>query len=876
MAEGSFEKKPRPILRPIFFLLLGLHALAVFLFTRGFLLTRTELSSYSHCHDLPSPNPSPSPPPPPPPPPTPRTPRDRDRDRDRDPPPPPRCWTRPAIDRLVVIVFDALRFDFVAPSTFFEEKKPWMDKLRVLHKLASDEGSSARIFKAIADPPTTSLQRLKLVKNGKRVLMMGDDTWMQLFPEHFEESHPYPSFNVKDLDTVDNGILEHLLPSLYKDDWDVLIAHFLGVDHAGHIFGVDSTPMIKKLDQYNSILEDGEKLCVGTMQQLDFAVTMAALLGVPFPFGSIGRVNPELYALSAGTWDRQRTDAENCKLQSDLEAWMQNYANVLCINCWQVKRYIDLYSATSIIGFSADDLHFVTDLYERALANCSSNTKASCLFGTGVPKEIQDYSVSILQSQIDAYSHFLESVAKLARSAWTEFDLLLMGIGLGILLLSIIIHILAATWVHILFQSYLKEQGIPGLSYRYFLAFLLVAIRAASFLSNSYILAEGRVANFLLGTTGIMNLWRSVEKGDLKKDEFAFLLLNIIIRFGIGFGLSKQTGGSSYLVSDSLKFVGINEGHLRWLVLEIFPIAFLSLLFVFLLKCIAHVDMSIYMKYFTIMGTVLSYVLIATHWASESILIFISPAFQGIGRNLAPRLVYAIGFGILGLSVLSRILDMKERMTVSERLTNSTVPMLSAWSPTILILLGKQGPFVAFVCIAGAWCIISSSKKFLSGTKSGTLGGLAVDPISVTQWSLLAVCLFYLTGHWCTFDGLRYGAAFIGFDHFNIIRQGILLSIDTFGVSHILPILGLPFIVALQYHDSKKGELKDAILLNLSQVFLIYGLITAITTTFTVLCATIQRRHLMVWGLFAPKYVFDAIGLLVTDALICLAVLYYY
>lgn len=30
------------------------------------------------------------------------------------------------------------------------------------------------------------------------------------------------------------------------------------------------------------------------------------------------------------------------------------------------------------------------------------------------------------------------------------------------------------------------------------------------------------------------------------------------------------------------------------------------------------------------------------------------------------------------------------------------------------------------------------------------------------------------------------------------------------------------------------------------QVFLIYGLITAITTTFTVLCATIQRRHLMV------------------------------
>ena len=28
---------------------------------------------------------------------------------------------------------------------------------------------------------------------------------------------------------VDNGVIEHLLPSLHGNDWDVLIAHFLGV-----------------------------------------------------------------------------------------------------------------------------------------------------------------------------------------------------------------------------------------------------------------------------------------------------------------------------------------------------------------------------------------------------------------------------------------------------------------------------------------------------------------------------------------------------------------------------------------------------------------------------------------------------------------------
>lgn len=262
-----------------------------------------------------------------------------------------------------------------------------MDRLPVLKKQAYSEGSLARIFKAIADPPTTSLQRLKglttgglptfidvgnsfgapaivednfikqLVQNEKRVVMMGDDTWIQLFPHHFNKSYPYPSFNVKDLHTVDNGCIEHLVPTLQEEDWDVLIAHFLGVDHAGHIFGVDSSQMIEKLDQYNTVLEevigfleshsgpgdihentlllvmgdhgqtlngdhgggspeevetsifaksfrkfppsipfefeassctedlDGMKMCTNSIYQLDFAVTMSALLGIPFPFG---------------------------------------------------------------------------------------------------------------------------------------------------------------------------------------------------------------------------------------------------------------------------------------------------------------------------------------------------------------------------------------------------------------------------------------------------------------------------------------------------------------------------------------------------------------------------------------------------------------
>lgn len=42
------------------------------------------------------------------------------------------------------------------------EPQPWMDKLRVLQRLTEEERNSARIFKFVADPPTTTLQRLKV------------------------------------------------------------------------------------------------------------------------------------------------------------------------------------------------------------------------------------------------------------------------------------------------------------------------------------------------------------------------------------------------------------------------------------------------------------------------------------------------------------------------------------------------------------------------------------------------------------------------------------------------------------------------------------------------------------------------------------------
>jgi phosphatidylinositol glycan class O len=59
------------------------------------------------------------------------------------------------------------------------------------------------------------------------------------------------------LHTLDNDVIENLIPMLdNKDlDWGFLIAHFLGVDHAGHRYGPNHIAMEDKLKQMNTILK---------------------------------------------------------------------------------------------------------------------------------------------------------------------------------------------------------------------------------------------------------------------------------------------------------------------------------------------------------------------------------------------------------------------------------------------------------------------------------------------------------------------------------------------------------------------------------------------------------------------------------------------
>ncbi len=201
------------------------------------------------------------------------------------------CWHPKSFDKAVIILVDALRYDFTVPfrpQSGDEQPHHFHNALPVLYETAVQSPHNAFLRPFIADPPTTTLQRLKglttgslptlidagsnfagtaidednlieqLFLAGKKVVHLGDDTWHSLFPGYFEPNltRPYDSFNVWDLHTLDNGVNEHIFPLLEPDmtgRWDVLIGHYLGVDHAGHRYGPDHPAMTDKLQQMDGV-----------------------------------------------------------------------------------------------------------------------------------------------------------------------------------------------------------------------------------------------------------------------------------------------------------------------------------------------------------------------------------------------------------------------------------------------------------------------------------------------------------------------------------------------------------------------------------------------------------------------------------------------
>lgn len=148
------------------------------------------------------------------------------------------------ITKTVLIVIDALRLDF-AQHKF----------MPLTSKLTNTNGC---FWKVSVETPTVTLPRIKALTTGsipqfidivvnlanaqalqdtlihsalrknKKIVFYGDDTWLKLFPNTFTRFEGTNSFFVRDFKEVDDNVTRNVDLELQRDDWDILILHYLG------------------------------------------------------------------------------------------------------------------------------------------------------------------------------------------------------------------------------------------------------------------------------------------------------------------------------------------------------------------------------------------------------------------------------------------------------------------------------------------------------------------------------------------------------------------------------------------------------------------------------------------------------------------------
>ncbi|KAK8114865.1 GPI ethanolamine phosphate transferase 3 [Apiospora kogelbergensis] len=449
-----------------------IHVVGIVLFTGGFLLTRLVLDEKSECSVPPI---------------EPLTKWEGQGTMDGG------CWHPKTFEKAVVVLIDALRYDFTVPVKNLTEAEVYHNAFPFLYETAIQSPNNAVLLPFIADPPTSTLQRLKglttgtlptlndlgssfggtaidednllmqLNTLGKRIVHLGDDTWTSLFPGYFEAdiSKPYDSFNVWDLHTVDNGVLEHIFPLMKPENqtqWDVLIGHFLGVDHAGHRYGPNHAAMTAKLQQMDAFIRDLVKtidddtvlIVMGDhgmdskgdhggesddeveaalwmyskrpvfgrtlpeyatppatakerpVNQIDLVPTLALLLGLPIPFNNLGRPIEEAFAgIKGSAWD--------------------NLAAVSRLASAGIRRYQASYFAARGIEQTSKP-GSPAELWESATESAAKNT-----------------NLKARELVYRAYTAYQQETLRICKDLWARFDVPKMALGIVVMALGVLV-----------------------------------------------------------------------------------------------------------------------------------------------------------------------------------------------------------------------------------------------------------------------------------------------------------------------------------------------------------------------------------------------------------------------------------------------------
>ncbi len=147
--------------------------------------------------------------------------------------------------------------------------------------------------------------------------------------------------------------------------------------------------------------------------------------------------------------------------------------------------------------------------------------------------------------------------------------------------------------------------------------------------------------------------------------------------------------------------------------------------------------------------------------------------------------------------------------------------------------------------------------KFLTTSFSQLFAIQISAPVLAALWRLTVRHAFFSSNHSCAFNRLQYSAAFVATDQFYFVTGGISLFLNTFGWE----IVGLVAVSTSAYLTRRPFIWK---------AYCFYQLLETIGSCISV---SLFRRHLMVWAIFAPRFIFAGMFLVlncVAQVILCI------
>ena len=811
---------------------------------------------------------------------------------------------------------------------------------------------------------------------------MGDDTWTTVFPTAFQPnlSFPYDSFNVEDLHTVDAGVVRHLFPLLDDNDdndtsskpFDVLIGHFLGVDHVGHRVGPDHPSMRAKLAQMNDVLtrvvhaldDDTLLIVLGdhgmdrsgdhggdgdletsaglwiysstrpivathpvpptllrystfpgsthparTIQQIDLVPSLSLLLGLPIPFNNLGTVIPDLF------W---RDDNES------------HLVRALDINAAQIKHYLDAYRA-SVSGGELDDVWPQLQSAWAAISADAPSLQRS--------EALQRYTRLALES---------------CRSLWAQFNPVLMGLGLVLLGTSLVAlwSLCAAengSWngvrclggiaagaavgfsSHAVAKSFLP--GVDALDCALFGGGLLscfLVIAQQTHLPTHHLISASSIPLVLHTTAFLSNSFTFWEDRIVP-----FLLVSSITPFVlVGFAapiprLRHRILGFSLLFATCVRLIAIStvcrEEQQPYCHVTFFassshpspplPVLLLALPVSFVLPSVIARFLRISRSDAGVAPFLLSWILRpalvagSVYWLVEYAdaagivgddWLEASRGFRTAVARLAMTIPLIGGIFLWWPAPLCLEIDnvrstqdqdrdphpVRQVVTVLGFANASGAPYVVLWSLALGVVYATTQLSGQIVLALGTLALLAhlevvdsvrdARRSLIRGPTNDHDARIAIQLDEVVPLALLGWHLFFGTGHQAVFATIQWKSAFLLTPTVVYPFAPLTVLINSFG-SLVLAALAVPLLALWnraprliadgrstkpQSSDGPHSGRVDA-----APVLAALGMMAYFTSLLfgSAVSAAILRRHLMVWKVFAPRFIYSVVALLVVD-----------